>query len=131
MALVGDILRKARMHQRRTLKEASDELNIKEAYLTALENNDFSKIPGEVFVKGFIRNYGAFLGLNGPALVQEYKRNMRAEKKPAEPEKMAPAVSGDKEAKREKLRRKQGKWPEIMVVAGILLFLLLCLWLFF
>lgn len=42
-------------------------LNIKREYLEALEKDEYDAIPGAVFVKGFLRNYGNFLELDGVA----------------------------------------------------------------
>ena len=58
MPTVGEVLRTERERQGRTLKEISDALNIKRQYLAALEEDRYDDIPGVVFVKGFIRNYG-------------------------------------------------------------------------
>ena len=69
MPTVGEVLRTERERQGRTLKEISDALNIKRQYLAALEEDRYDDIPGVVFVKGFIRNYGNCLGMDGGALV--------------------------------------------------------------
>lgn len=57
---IGDVLRLAREQQGLTLQDVSEALNIKREYLEALEANEYDAIPGAVFVKGFIRNYGNF-----------------------------------------------------------------------
>jgi cytoskeleton protein RodZ len=41
--------------------------------LRAVEDNQYSKIPGEVFVKGILRTYGNYLGLDGTKLIEQYK----------------------------------------------------------
>ena len=75
MSSIGTRLRQERERQGRTLKEVADATNIKEAYLAAVETEKFDTIPGVVFVKGFIRTYANYLGLNGDALVEEYKES--------------------------------------------------------
>ena len=75
MESVGKILSEARIAKGLSLEHVSREVSIRPAYLAALENDEYSKLPEEVFVKGFIRNYGNFLGLNGPELVNLYKAN--------------------------------------------------------
>ena len=79
MPTVGEVLRTERERQGRTLKEISDALNIKRQYLAALEEDRYDDIPGVVFVKGFIRNYGNCLGMDGGALVDTYKGRDRAD----------------------------------------------------
>ncbi len=73
MESVGKILAEARTAKGLSLEKVSEEVSIRQAYLEALENDDYSKMPEDVFIKGFIRNYGNFLGLNGPELVDLYK----------------------------------------------------------
>lgn len=70
---VGTILREARLAKRLSLADAEKGTSIRSRYLEALERDEYDKTPGEVFMKGMIRNYGNFLGLNGPELVQLYK----------------------------------------------------------
>jgi len=125
---VGKILQSEREAQGRTLKEVSDTLNIKEIYLSAVENEEFNRIPGDVFVKGFIRNYANFLGLDGDALVKEYKSGVfSVEYKPST------RAIDKKKVKRSHVivREKQKLLQKFTIVAGIILFLLLCMWLIF
>lgn len=70
---VGNILREARMKKGLSLMDVENATSIRCSYLNALENDEFHKLPEEVFIKGMIRNYGNFLGLNGPELVDAYK----------------------------------------------------------
>lgn len=70
---VGTILREARIRRGLSLIEAEKATSIRCSYLDALEQDEYHKLPEEVYVKGMIRNYGNFLGLNGPELVDSYK----------------------------------------------------------
>ena len=70
---VGAILKEARLAKGISLADAEKGTSIRSRYLQAVENDEYDKTPGEVFLKGIIRNYGNFLGLNGPELVNEYK----------------------------------------------------------
>lgn len=73
MSDLGQILRSKREEQGVTLKDIEDALSIRVKYLEALENGDYALIPGEVYVKGFLRNYANYLGLNADEMVQLYK----------------------------------------------------------
>lgn len=126
MTSIGTMLEKKRVQQKRTLQEAADALNIKKAYLEALEKNRYDAIPGAVFVKGFLRNYGNYLGLNGAALVQQYKQTV--EERTPQPEVRSVVGPTKKEPKKSKKKRRQGKWPEITIIAGVIIFLLLMIW---
>jgi cytoskeletal protein RodZ len=70
---VGSILKEARVKKGLSLIDAEKATTIRCAYLDALEQDEYYKLPEEVFIKGMIRNYGNFLGLNGPELVDLYK----------------------------------------------------------
>lgn len=70
---VGMILREARLAKGISLSEVEKGTSIRSRYLEAVENDEYHKTPGEVFLKGIIRNYGNYLGLNGPELVDMYK----------------------------------------------------------
>ncbi len=76
MSQVGDFLKDVRIRKGLSINEVAEGTGIRTQYLEALENGDYSKIPGDVFIKGFIRNYGNFLKVDGNALVEEYKNQM-------------------------------------------------------
>ena len=50
---------------------------IRAKYLRALEDEEWSQLPGYTFTKGFLRTYADMLGLDGRALVDEFKRQYR------------------------------------------------------
>ncbi len=128
MSTVGDVLRSERERQGRTLQEVSDALHIKRGYLQALEQDDYDVIPGVVFVKGFIRNYGNYLSLDGNALVNEYKAAFTGRTPQPEVRAAASVSAGRKKDKPAKKKKRKGKWPEITIIAGIIMFLLLIVW---
>ena len=70
---IGKVLQDARVAKNLTLDRAARETNIRKAYLEAIEKNDFAALQGDVFVKGVMRTYGNYLGLDGVKLVDEYK----------------------------------------------------------
>ena len=106
----------------------SDALNIKRDYLEALEKDEYDAIPGAVFVKGFIRNYGNFLELDGVALAREYKENVEERTPQPEVRTIMPVKKKKVRKESKKKKQRQGKWPEITIIAGIIIFLLLIIW---
>jgi len=72
---IGARLRSAREANGITLDQAAKETNIRRQYLEAVENNAWNSVPGAVFVKGILRTYGNFLGLDGNSLIEKYKIN--------------------------------------------------------
>jgi cytoskeleton protein RodZ len=73
MAEIGATLREARMRARIDVSEIEAQTKIRAKYLRALENEEWDLLPGPTFVKSFLRTYGQALGLDGRALVEEYK----------------------------------------------------------
>jgi hypothetical protein len=93
MFAIGDSLREART--RRGLKHADVQksLRIRERYLTALEEERWELLPGEAYIKGFLRQYAEFLGLDGNLYVDEYtSRFFHPEEEPFVPESLAPRI---------------------------------------
>lgn len=77
MQTVGELLRLERERKKLTLKDVEASTNIRSAYLSAIENGNYSALPGETYVKGFIRNYANALGLNGSEYVDLYRNEQR------------------------------------------------------
>ena len=124
MSSIGNILRTERETQGRTLTEVSKAVYIKTKYLSALEEENFAAIPGEVYVKGFIRAYASYLGMDGEELVAQYdgpSESILLQKK------TPTAVESGKGRRRR--RRKTVSWPEITIIVGVILFILLIVWL--
>lgn len=74
METVGEILLSEREKRGLTVKDVEAATSIRALYISAIENNNFAVVPGEVYLKGFIRNYANYLGLNGQAMVDLYRQ---------------------------------------------------------
>jgi transcriptional regulator with XRE-family HTH domain len=70
---IGDTLRTARREQGRTIADAAAETRVREAYLAALEEEEFSTVGGNVYVKGFLRSYARYLGVDPDPLVDRFR----------------------------------------------------------
>lgn len=55
------------------VSEIEAQTKIRAKYLRALENEEWGLLPGPTFVKSFLRTYAQALGLDGKALVEEYR----------------------------------------------------------
>ena len=69
---IGSSLREARIRQGYDLAEAEAATKIRSKYLDALEEERFDVLPAPTYVKGFLRSYADFLGLDGQLYVDEY-----------------------------------------------------------
>ena len=76
MAELGEELRRERVRRNLTFKDIEQVLHIKTTYLEAIEDGNYAVIPGRVYAKGFIRNYGNYLGLDGNRLVKVYQNQV-------------------------------------------------------
>ncbi len=61
------------MRARIDVSEIEAQTKIRAKYLRALENEEWSLLPGPTFVKSFLRTYAQALDLDGKALVEEYR----------------------------------------------------------
>jgi len=71
---LGDVLRSAREEKGVSLAQAEAATMIRRAYLQALEDDDHTVLPGAVYVKGFVRNYAIYLGLDPSHALSLYHR---------------------------------------------------------
>ena len=71
---VGEILRSQRQAHGISLEEIATILRIRPAFLSALEQGRHDLLPGSTYAIGFVRTYADHLGLDGVALVNQFKR---------------------------------------------------------
>lgn len=55
------------------ITEVEQATKIRAKYLRALENEEWSLLPGPTFIRSFLREYAKYLGLDARTLVEEYK----------------------------------------------------------
>jgi cytoskeletal protein RodZ len=85
MLTVGNLLKKAREHAGKQLDEISQATKIKPHYLRKIEENDFSEFSSSTFIKGFIRSYAMYLGLDAESIVALFRRQIGEEDVPLKP----------------------------------------------
>jgi Helix-turn-helix domain len=69
---IGNSLREARLRQQLDFADIERVTKIRPKYLRALEDESFETLPAQTYVKGFLRTYAEFLGLDGQLYVDEY-----------------------------------------------------------
>ena len=83
---IGNSLREARVRQQLELGEVELATKIRARYLRALEEESFDALPAQTYVKGFLRTYADYLGLDGQLYVDEFNSRFGAEgDEPREP----------------------------------------------
>jgi cytoskeletal protein RodZ len=85
---VGEQLREAREVRGLDLFRVERDTKIRTKYLEALESGDFGDLPGEVYTRGFLRNYATYLGLDADEMVDEWRREA-GETQPVKPPRFA------------------------------------------
>jgi cytoskeleton protein RodZ len=65
---VGEILRSTREARKLSVEQVNRETKISVQTVRALEQDDFGAFPSETYLKGFVRTYAEFLGLDGNRL---------------------------------------------------------------
>jgi cytoskeleton protein RodZ len=81
MESVGQKLRETREQHNFSLEQVARDTHISKQYLEALEQEQFSMIPGETYIIGFLRNYAEYLSLNPEEIVTLYK-NIQIQEQP-------------------------------------------------
>lgn len=115
---IGKTLREARQRQGLSLRELEDSTKIRTHYLQSLEEENFSELPGQTYVMGFIRTYARALGLDPQDLVNQYKATVGEPEsviKPMDP--VAPPIN-----------KKTFPTQRIIVIAGLCVLAVLTLY---
>src|ERR1700761_5221203 len=115
MADIGATLREARMRAKIDINEVERRTKIRAKYLRAMENEEWDLLPGEVYVKSFLRTYSDFLGLDSRQLLDEYKRRYE---RPSDHE-LRPITPRSRE--RERKERRRGPLVPPWAVIGLVL----------
>lgn len=68
----GERLRREREMREVSIEEIVKSTRISRRYLEALEREDWAKLPGGVFARGFVRSVARYLGLDEESLLGEY-----------------------------------------------------------
>ncbi|MBI3577460.1 helix-turn-helix domain-containing protein [Candidatus Gottesmanbacteria bacterium] len=74
MKTVGSILRQTRTAKGLMLDQVERDTKIRAKFLEGIEEDDYSKLPSQSYAKGFIKNYGVYLGLNADTLLAFFRR---------------------------------------------------------
>jgi cytoskeleton protein RodZ len=69
---IGTALRRARVARGVSVEEAARDTRIRAELLDALEEEDYDRLLGDVYVRGCLRSYAAYLGLSPDRVVERY-----------------------------------------------------------
>ncbi|MBG9981985.1 helix-turn-helix domain-containing protein [Aerococcaceae bacterium DSM 111020] len=127
---LGDKLREARINKGYTLNTMQQMTKIQKKYLQAIEEERFDEMPGNFYVRAFIKQYADVVGLNGDDLLEEYEQTLNLD---SETEDAVAASGGDELPKRSDLTGSNEKnsmdvllsyMPMILLVAIIIMIII-------
>ncbi|MGD1066213.1 MAG: helix-turn-helix domain-containing protein, partial [Vulcanimicrobiaceae bacterium] len=109
MPALGDGFRSAREARGLTLSDVAEQIHIRSVYLHAIETEEWPAIGAPVYVRGFIRTYARFLGLDAEAAVAAFNETVPSERPPV------PAATAERE------RRGLSPWAIGATVVALIL----------
>jgi len=107
MEQIGARLREARMGAKIDINQVEADTKIRAKYLRAMENEEWSLLPGEIYSKTFLRTYADYLGLDSRELLDDYRRQYE---RPTDHD-LRPLTSGRERDRRQGRRRRQQPQP--------------------
>jgi cytoskeleton protein RodZ len=79
MEALGSYLKDVRENANLSIDKVVDETHIVRKFIEAIEKDEFSMFPGEAYLKGFLRTYSEYLGLDPDDVVKRYEKIKIAE----------------------------------------------------
>jgi cytoskeleton protein RodZ len=123
---IGARLREARMRLKIDINEVETRTKIRAKYLRALENEEWDLLPGEVYIRSFLRTYADFLGLDSRELLDEFRRRYES---PSDHEPPPIAPPSRERRERERSRQPRRRIPAWVVVVLVLVVVVAVLYL--
>ena len=112
METIGQILKNAREKKGLTIEELASSTYIVAKFIKALEDEQFDLLPGEIYVKGFIKNLSDKLSLDSDAMIERYNLQ-RNENKFEEDLSKSRKFKISAKKKEEKIEKAENKKEEI------------------
>jgi cytoskeleton protein RodZ len=75
---IGELLRETRLSYGGQINQIATTLRIRAAYLTAIEESHYDRLPAQVYALGFVRAYATHLGLDADEAVRRFKQETAA-----------------------------------------------------
>jgi len=70
----GEQLRLAREARKFSIESVAERLHLAVEVIQALEKAEYSKLPAPTYIRGYLRSYATYVGINGDKLVEEYNQ---------------------------------------------------------
>ena len=117
---IGPALKKAREHRSKSVDEVARDTMIRSEFINALEREDFESLHGDVYVRGFLRSYSQYLGLDPDKVLTAYAEGIGVEEAPPAP---APTIDPDEPEEKALKPHHTSSWILAGGIALLVLFL--------
>jgi cytoskeleton protein RodZ len=117
MPALGDRFRSAREARGLSLSDVSEQIRIRSIYLAAIEEENWSAVGAPVYIRGFLRTYARFLGLDPEDVVAAFNGEVPAAAQVA-------ASSGNEHSRQAELARARPSGSYLIWIAGVVAALL-------
>lgn len=77
---LGEKMRRVRNEKRISLPEIAKNTKIQLEYLEYLESGNYSKLPADVYVRGFLKSFADYLGVNEEYLIKSFVKEKSIQK---------------------------------------------------
>ena len=121
MEHVGSRLRKAREARGLSLHEIAAVTKISIAALEALERDDYTRLPGGIFGRSFVKAYALQVGLDPEQIVTAFAADLTRAEGEAAKRKVVPEVTADDRAFLERQQRAIRLVRQVSAVAAVLI----------
>jgi cytoskeleton protein RodZ len=112
VSALGEEFRSAREARSLSLSDVAERLHIRSVYLAAIEDEDWHVIGAPVYVRGFMRTYARFLGLDPEAAVARFAATMPPGSPAAAPSRPASVANPNE-------KRAEGSRPSLAAILSI------------
>lgn len=89
MTEIGSVLKEARLAKGMSLDELQDATKIQKRYLIGIEEGNYSMMPGQFYVRAFIKQYAEAVGLQPEELFEQFKSEIPSPLNEDIPEKLS------------------------------------------
>lgn len=121
MEEIGQKLKEAREAKGLSILDIEKKTKIQRRYLNAIEDGEFDKLPGDFYVRAFIKQYASVVGLKGSELLNDFHHEVP---KTQPEEYVENSIDNKSQHVRETTENKKGLWknyiPHVLVVLGII-----------
>ncbi|MFC5603129.1 helix-turn-helix domain-containing protein [Sporosarcina koreensis] len=127
MTGLGDRLKEARTAKGYSLDDLQSITKIQKRYLSGIENEDYSMMPGAFYVRAFIKQYSEAVGLDSDEMLSLYKESAMHEKLEEENAQITPPMTRSRGIGNSRLNEMIPK----IIVALFIIVIIVVIWTFF